>query len=186
MFAYGELKQLPNGYYAARVTNEDGSRVLKQLNNVTLMSDFSHSDVAVFNTSTQVGSIQEVDSVIVRASKVNSTTWFGKELSPKTLETAYGKSISAEGEIILYKMKGFKVYDHNRDVVDADSVALHARCDVIAELSNLTFSKKSFKSVWKLVQVKLRPPRKSKYTDEYLFEDEDQAGDDTESEDEMI
>ena len=185
MFAYSEPKQLSNGCYAARVTNEDGSRVLRQLNNVTLLSDFQETQVVVFDIGNCMDSIKEVDSLNIDASKVNSAAWFGRELAPKTLESAYGHSVTADGEISLHKVKGLKVYNHKKEIVEPESLALNTRCDVIAELSNLTFTKKSFKAVWKLVQVKLRAPPKTKYTDEYLFQDEEgQAVSD--SDDEMI
>ena len=187
MFTYSEPKQLQNGCYAVRVTNEDGSRVLKQLNNVTILSDFAESQVVVFDIGNCMGVIKDVDAVNVDASKDNSTAWFGKELAPKTLESAYGPSVTADGEISLHKVKGLKVYNHKKEAVDPDGLMVNTKCDVIAELSNLTFTKKSFKAVWKLVQVKLRAPPRTKYTDDYLFADDDQAeAESDESDDEMI
>lgn len=186
MFAYSEPKQLANGCYAARVTNEDGSRVLKQLNNVTILSDFTESQVVVFDIGNCMDVVKNVDSVIMDASKEHSVAWFGKELAPKTLESAYTSGVTADGEISLHKVKGLKVYNHKKEVVEPDSLGVNAKCDVIAELSNLTFMKKSFKAVWKLVQVKLRAPPKTKYTDTYLFADNDQAESESDSDDEMI
>ena len=186
MFTYNEPKQLQNGCYVVRVTNEDGSRVLKQLNNVTLLSDFSESQVVVFDIGTCMDVIKSVDGINVDASKENSTVWFGKELAPKTLESAYGPSVTADGEISLHKVKGLKIYNHKREVAEPESLMVNTQCDVIAELSNLTFTKKSFKAVWKIVQVKLRAPPKTKYTDEYLFADDDQAGNESDSGDELI
>ena len=187
MFTYSEPKQLANGCYAVRVMNEDGSRVLKQLNNVILLSDFHETQVVVFDIGNYMDIINEVDNLNVEASKNNSTSWFGRELAPKTIETAHGSSVTADGEISLHKVKGLKIYNHNKELIGPDSLVPNTRCDVIAELTNLTFTKKSFRAVWKLVQVKLRPPSKTKYTDEYLFQDDEgQAEDETDSDEEMI
>jgi len=186
MFAYSEPKQLQNGCYAVRVTDEDGKRVLRQLNGVTLLSDFAESQVAVFDIGSCMDVIKSADEFNVESSKQNSMSWFGKELAAKTLESAYGPSVSTDGEINLQKVKGLKIYNHLKEVVDPESLAVNTKCDIIAELSSLTFSKKSFKANWKLVQVKLRAPPHTRYTDEYLFADNDQADGESESDDEMI
>ena len=186
MFVYSEPKQSANGCYAARVTSDDGSRVLKQLNNVTILSDFTESQVVVFDIGNCMDVIKGADEVVVEASKEHSTKWFGKELAPKTLEAAYSSAVSVDGEINLHKVKGLKVYNHKKEVVDPETLAVNSKCDVIAELTNLTFTKKSFKAMWKLVQVKLRAPPKTKYTDTYLFADNDQAESESDSDDELI
>jgi hypothetical protein len=168
------------------VFSDDGSRVLKQLNNVTILSDFTESQVVVFDIGTCMEVVKGVDGIIVEASKEHSTKWFGKDLAPKTLEAAYSSAVSADGEINLHKVKGLKVYNHKKEVVDPETLTVNAKCDVIAELYNLTFTKKSFKASWKLVQVKLRPPPKTKYTDTYLFSDNDQAESDSDSDNESF
>lgn len=186
MFAYSEPKQSANGCYVARVANEDGSRVLKQLNNVTILSDFMESQVVVFDIGNCMDVIKGADEVVVEASKEHSTKWFGKELAPKTLEAAYSSAVTADGEISLHKVKGLKVYNHKKEVIEPSGLVVNAKCDVIAELSNLIFTKKSFKAAWKVVQVKLRAPPKTKYTDTYLFADNDQAESESDSDDELI
>jgi len=185
MFAYSEPKQLPNGCYAVRVSGEDGKRVLKQLNGVTLLSDFSETQVVVFDIGTCMDVIKSADEINIEASKQNAVSWFGKDLAAKTLESAYGPSVSTDGEISLHKVKGLKVYNHMKEIVEPESLAVNTKCDIIAELTSLTFSKKSFKASWKIVQVKLRAPPRTRYTDEYLFADNDQA-EESESDDEMI
>lgn len=185
MFTYSEPKQIQNGCYVVRVTDDNGKRVLRQLNGVTLLSDFAESQVAVFDIGSCMDIIKSADELNVEASKQNSVSWFGKELAAKTLESAYTPSVSTDGEINLQKVKGLKIYNHLKEVVDPESLAVNTKCDIIAELVSLTFSKKTFKAVWKLVQVKLRAPPRSRYTDEYLFEDNDQA-EESESDDEMI
>ena len=107
-------------------------------------------------------------------------------MAPKTLESAYGSSVTPDGEINFHKVKGLKVYSHKKEIVDPESITIDTKYDVIAELSSLSFTKKSFKAVWKLVQVKLRAPPKTRYTDQYLFADDDQAEPESESDDEMI
>ena len=177
MFYKETPKQLQDGRYFSKISNdEEGSRVFKQFNKVNILSNFSEAPSVVIDVSDHQDTFDSIDVENKQAAKINSEAWFGKVLTDKTLEAAYTKPVSQDGEITVTKIRpDISIYDHSKNPINAEDLPENTVCDVIMELSGLTFSKKSFGPVWRLVQVKLpAPPKKPKYS-EYLFEDQEDA-----------
>jgi hypothetical protein len=70
-----------------------------------------------------------------------------------------------------------KVY-RVREVVSEDELVEGADCDAVLELSGISFTKKTYSPVWKIVQTRLKEPPKKKYHEEYLFQDDEHVSDD--------
>lgn len=172
-------RQIPDGRYYIKITEEDDKRVFVQLNNSRLVNT---DDEAVTLTLTEDGQarIQEYDSQNISTAKTHCASWFGKELAEKTLEAAYSKSLSDSNmNVSKIVVKGdvlTKVYDHTKTACELGDEQM---CDVILELSGLWFMKKSYGPVWRLVQVRLKaPPKKKAYVhDDYMFQDEEAEAD---------
>ena len=45
-------------------------------------------------------------------------------------------------------------------------------CDVMLEFTGISFTKKTFSPVWRIIQSRLKVAPKKKYHEEYLFQDE--------------
>lgn len=180
---YNEVKKLRDGRYYTKASNENGTRVIVQLNNVTMMSRFADTDNVMLDVTQSRSKIDSIDSHNIDAAKIHSTEWFGKEMSEKTLEAAYTRVVSQDNEFNIKKVHSdVKVYDPKRQEIDPESLKEGDVCDVILEFSGLIFSKKSFSPHWKLIQVKCRPLPKKAYVD-YMFEDEEEAQADEDEDD---
>jgi hypothetical protein len=143
-----------------------------QLNGVTLVS------VSQDGMTLSVGSPQgltDVDTMILQAAKENCMEWFSRVVLDKTLEAAYTKSFS-DGVMNVSKPNFHKVY-LSREVVGEEALTDGLVCDVVLELSGISFTKKTFSPVWRIVQTRLKEPPKKKYHEEYLFQDEEEVSD---------
>jgi hypothetical protein len=173
---YGTPKKLPDGRYYLKVSPESDvmGRVMVQLNKVKLLTKFDESDdVTIELSESALAKIVGIDEQNVAASKVNSQAWFGKVLADQTLEAAYTKSFS-KGVMNVTKPQYHKIYK-NRELVGEESITEGTVCDVVIELCGISFTKKTFSPVWKIVQSRLKEPPKKKYHEEYLFQDDEQA-----------
>jgi hypothetical protein len=103
----------------------------------------------------------------------NTEAWFSRVVADKTLEAAYTKSTSA-GVMNATKPAYHKVY-RNREVVTDECLVDGSVCDAVLELSGVSFTKKTFSPVWKIVQTRIKEPPKKKYHEEYLFQDDEPA-----------
>lgn len=172
-------RQLPDGRYYVKVSNDDDSRVFVQLNGVNVASDFSENDVTLSLNENAQAKIKDHDAGNIAAAKANCASWFGKELAEKTLTTAYAKSLTEAdmnvSKIVIKDKVYTKVYAHDKTELEDPELCENTPCDVILELSGLWFAKKTYGSVWRLVQVRLKaPPKKNKYVDDvYMFQDEE-------------
>ncbi len=171
---YGKPAKLQDGRYFLRITNKDGSRVLKQINNAKV------EEANCFRVDTN---LKEYDDQIISQAEVGSEEWFGKKFDLETLQKAYDSSVTAGIlEAPVVKSKGTvitKVFDAERKEVTADVLTIPGtNCDIIVELSGLWFLKKSFGPVWRVVQARLR--KESSFPHKYIFADDDVAGDDDE------
>ena len=177
MLSYGEVKKLQDGRYFAKVSNESGKRHTRQINNVTLKSNLTDTKNVILDVSRGVGLFDEYKTQIIEAAVENSNIWFSKALSQKTVEAAFENPVTQDGEITVSKVTpNVPVFDHTRTQVDhelPDDVV----CDVILEYSGLVFSKKSFTAMWRIAQVKLKAPPKTKPYSEYMFKDEEEVQD---------
>ena len=171
-------KQLQDGRYFSKIFNDEENRYLVQLNRVKILSNISDTSSVVLDVSKHMDRFKAIDDLNLGAAQKNSECWFGKVLTPKTLETAYNSPVSTDGEITVSKISRMGIFNHKREELNASDVQENTVCDVILELSGLIFSKKSFSPVWRLVQIKTVPPIQKM---ECLFE-EDQATEDSEDE----
>lgn len=171
-------KQLQDGRYFSKVFTDENKSYFTQLNRVKLLSNLSETTNVVLDVSQHVDKLKTLDSLNLDAAEKNSQAWFGKVMSPKTLEAAYISPVSSDNEITVTKINRMGVFNHHREELSVNDVPENTVCDVILELSGLIFSKKSFSPVWRLVQLKtIAPPKKM----ECLFEEE-QAEPDSEDE----
>lgn len=167
------VKQLKDGRYFTKISkDENGNRMFKQFNSVTLLSNFSEAMNVVLDVTKHVETFSIFDNENITAAKKYSESWFGKTLNDKTLEAAYSKPVSQDGELTVTKVSPqVVIYNHDKTVVNPEDLKDNTVCDVILELSGILFSKKTFSPVWRLVQVKLPSPPKKNMIQSFLFED---------------
>jgi len=141
-----------------------------QLNNVSLVS-VTQDGVTLSVGESQA--ISDVDNLILSYAKEHSEEWFSRVVAEKTLEAAYVKSAS-DGVMNVAKPAYHKVY-RNRELESGDALCDGLSCDVVLELSGVSFTKKTFNPVWRLVQTRIKDAPKKKYHEEYLFQDDEPA-----------
>jgi len=161
--------------FSAPKKTQDGRYYVKpnekkfvQVNGVTLVS--VTQDSVTLSLANAPG-VAEVDALILGAAKENCEAWFSRVVAEKTLEAAYTKS-SSDGVMNVSKPAYHKVY-RNKEVVGDDALVDGSVCDVVLELSGVSFTKKTFSPVWRIVQTRLKEPPKKKYHEEYLFQDDE-------------
>lgn len=187
-----EPRQLSDGRFFVKAITDDtsGERVFVQLNNTTMITELGEdSDVTISVDEKSLQRVKNVDNAAVVAAKEHSTDWFKKDLPEKTINAAYSPSLTVENTMNVSKLvlKGqnmTKVYDHERNEMDA-MVPSGVLCDALLEFAGLWFLKKSFGPVWRIVQVRLKPPPKEKKKNKmstltYMFQDDDETVDDHE------
>ena len=178
---FGTPSKLPDGRYFLKVSQDDQSRVMHQVNNVILAPSEQDSSVTV-QQITQTALFSEVDDQIMTQAKASKQAWFGKDLSDETVVSAYQKSLSADNELLasFVTIKGKNVstfYDAQKNMLE--TVQAHVPVDVLLELTGLMFTKRVFEPVWKVVQARRKaPPPKQKFPREYLFTDDPTPADD--------
>lgn len=185
---YKSPVQSQSGHYYVKVRNDDNSPVFVQLNNVKICNSLSESDT-IFLEPSDVSKVVSIDSTNLDMAKERSVEWFTKELSPKTLEAAYQTSIGADGDLKTQKVieggvVATKAFSSDKAEVDLDTITAGTKCNVVVQFVGLLFTKKSFSPIWKLVQLRVCPEPRKRYTDRYLFEDDDQE--DPESDEDII
>lgn len=163
--------KLQDGRYFLKVSQEDGTRVVHQLNGVT----FSSIEGVQATIKTDSTLFSEIDEQIITQAKASKVEWFGKEISDETVSSAYQKSVNPELELSasFATIKGEIVtmfYDTQKNPVDKIDTGVPV--DVLLELSGLVFTKRAFEPVWKVLQVRIKAAPKSKFPREYLFKDD--------------
>jgi|ETNvirnome_6_100_1030635.scaffolds.fasta_scaffold00083_51 polyribonucleotide nucleotidyltransferase len=174
---YSAPTQLPDGRYYSKVLNDDDIRIIVQLNNSTLISNFEEDEVTISLNEAGQNKINDFDSKNIDAAKQNSQAWFGKVLSDKVLETAYNKSLTNDCMIVT-KLKNknkvlTNIYTHTKQISDTELLTESTVCDVVLEFSGVWFRNKSYGSVWRIVQVRMKPPPRKPKVQEYLFQDDE-------------
>jgi hypothetical protein len=145
-------------------------RKFVQLNGVKLVS-VSQDTVTLSLNEVGKGLVGEVDTLVLSSAKENCELWFSRVVAEKTLEAAYTKSFSDE-TMNVSKPAFHKVY-RGREAVSEDLLVDGSVCDVVLELSGISFTKKTFSPAWRIVQSRLKEPPKKKYHEEYLFQDDE-------------
>jgi hypothetical protein len=163
---FGVPKKTQDGRYYVK-PNE---KKLVQLNGVKVVSVSQDSMTLSLDEACQK-SLSDVDALVLSSAKENCELWFSRVVAEKTLETAYTKSFS-DGTMNVSKSAHHKVY-RVREVVGEEELVEGTVCDVILELSGISFTKKTYSPVWKIVQTRLKELPKKKYHEEYLFQDDE-------------
>lgn len=158
-------KKTADGLYYVKTLDQ---KVI-QLNNVRLVS-VSQDSVTLSLGEESQGIVSSVDNTNLDEAKANSELWFQRVVADKTIEAAYMKSFS-DGVMNVTKPAYYKVY-RGREVVDEAPVD-GTVCDVMLEFTGISFTKKTFSPVWRIVQSRLKAVPKKKYHEECLFQDED-------------
>lgn len=155
---------------------QQGSMLIKcsgekiQLNNVTseTWSDLRLRDPA---------KILAADARIIESAKQNCEEWFGKKLSDEFLENVYDNGLSEDGVLAVTLAKNAqgqvltRFYNCKKEPVDPNDIT--GPYDVVLELHGVTFFRKSYSPVWRILQVRERPKPVPEVPDQYLFEDDD-------------
>lgn len=170
---FSEPKQLSDGRYFSRVLN----RKTVQLNGVVLTTNFADNDgVTLQLTSDTLQKIKDCETAVKSSAIENSTQWFGKELSEKTITAAFSSDSdimnvsksTSRGNVIT------KAFDTDKNPMDPNSIDANTMCDVVLEMTGVWFLKKSFGIVWKIIQLRMRRAPKPKYYEEYMFQDDEE------------
>ena len=160
---FSQPKKTQDGRYYVKVNDVK----LVQLNNVKLASN-SQDSVTLSLTDEAQDTITAIDVCNLEQAKANQESWFSRQVADKTLEAAYMKSFS-DGVMNVTKPVYHKTYrgrDRTEDVpLDGDV------CDVVLEFTGISFTKKTFSPVWRIIQTRLKMAPKKKYHEEYLFQD---------------
>jgi len=142
---------------------------LVQLNGVKIVS-ISQDNVTLSLNQGAQDIISAIDVSNIEAAKVNCESWFLRTIQEKTIEAAYVKSFT-DGVMNISKPTFHRVY-RGKELVEDQPVDGDV-CDVVIDFSGISFSKKTFTPVWKIIQTRLKVPPKKKYHEEYLFQDEE-------------
>ncbi len=161
-------KKNADGKYFAKPVE----KTLVQIDNVRLISSDETTVTIGFSPDT-VNKITDFDAKIIQAAKDNSELWFSRKVADKTIEAGFNRVI-ADGDMMnVSKAPGSKIY-MNKQVIE--TIEDGSMCDVVLEFSGVTFGKKNYAPSWKLVQTRVRPPKKKIY-DEYLFQGDSEGSD---------
>lgn len=165
--------KIADGRYFLKVTSDDQSRVLQQINGVHMTIDGSQVTFSVPDTNV----FTSIDDTILHQAKTSKVEWFGKEISDETVDSAYQKSLNPEHELAasFATIKGQVVtqcFDTQKNQVALDTLSVDTSVDVLVELVGLVFSKRTFEPMWKVIQVRTKAPPKQRFPREYLFTDE--------------
>lgn len=120
--------------------------------------------------------IHAADQLIIQSAKENCDEWFGKKLSDEFLENVYCGALSddslsvnltknTQGQILT------RFYNSHKESVESDAIS--GPYDVIVELYGISFLRKSYGPVWRILQVRERPKPVPEVPDQYMFEDDD-------------
>ena len=164
---FSSPKKTQDGRYYVKVLEQK----LVQLNNIKIVSSNSSQESVTLTLSDDTQAvISAIDTCNLEAAKVNQESWFNRQVADKTLEAAYIKSFS-DGIMNVTKGKGYRVY-RGKDLTD-DVLSEGDVCDVMLEFTGISFTKKTFGPVWRIIQTRLKVAPKKKYHDEYLFQDDE-------------
>jgi hypothetical protein len=178
---YDTLSKGEDGLYHTKASNDDKKRCFIQLNGVTVSDIDQETGEVSFDVTGEVNQakIENVHATNIQSALENSKTWFGKELSEKTITSAYtkGENVSTD------RIAATRIFDHNKESVEFTSVTAGVTCTALIEFSGLWFAKKAFGPSWNLVQMKIHEPEpepepelepepeEETYPDQYMIQD---------------
>lgn len=179
--------KLSDGRYFSKITTDEDQPSYLQLNNVTLVTPFSEGDSVVAKLPEDaINKLTSIDDMIVEKAIENSTDWFGKMLTEKSLRTTFVSSFRDDTmDVTKNTRKGqmeVKCYTSSKEELDPNELDVDTVCSVILQMCGIWFMKKSYGISWRLLQVKTkRAPRK--VTPQYMFEDEEEEEEEEDYED---
>jgi hypothetical protein len=167
---YEEPKQLSDGRFFARASNETGTKIVVQLNNSIIINS---DEITLQLSSAGLQKVKTIDTSVLQDAKVNSVSWFGREIQQKTLDTAYNHSVTSDNYMNVTKStkNPLTYYDSNKTLKDSSLLENGTVCDVLLEMVGVWFLKKTFGVQWRIVQVR---DTKMVKVPEYLFQDEEE------------
>ena len=167
--------KLTDGRYFVKITNEDKTRVFKQINGVEVAAPGCYK---VTKTD-----LSEYDDAIIAKATESSELWFGKVVPEETLKNLYESSITDDVfEASLMKIKGKTVtvlFDSNKKEISLDQLTTGVKCNLFVELSGIWFLKKNFGPIWRVAQARIVESQKSSVTKSYMFTDEETQEDES-------
>jgi hypothetical protein len=164
-----------DGLYFVKASNDDKTKCLVQLNDVTVSEV---SGELVFDVASEE-KITEVESMNLVAAQDNCEEWFGKKLSKAVLASAY-QSVLSSGQMsadIITEPKVL-VFNKNQEPLDFEIVQPGKKCDLLLEFAGIWFAKKAFGGNWNVVQIRVHEdpvvedPISDVYPEQYAFVDE--------------
>ena len=188
---YGQPKKLPDGRYYLKISTDEGKPYVIQMNNSTLVTRFAESEEVTISLSEKsIEKIKAINAQNLVAAKENSTEWFGKDVSDKTLDAAYNPKVNGDtmiaGKVTVNKNVVTRCYDHQKVQISSDDLQEDTASDIMLELSGLWFMKKTFGPIWRIAQMRLKAPKKKIYTEEFMFEDSDDDNSPEENDEDYI
>jgi hypothetical protein len=173
---YEEPKQLSDGRFFARASNDNGSKIFAQLNSSIIINS---EEITLQLSKNGSHKIKTIDNDVIQDAKVHSVSWFGREVQQKTLDTAYNHSVTSEDYMNVAKSTKVPLiyYDSNKTLKDSSLLENGTVCDVLLEMVGVWFLKKTFGVQWRIVQV--RDIKRVKVP-EYLFQDDEEEKQDEE------
>jgi hypothetical protein len=163
--------RVEEGYYASKYTGTDNFVQINKVKLVTAADDFEF----VIEDPSKCNAI---DDMVLGVAKQNSVDWFKKELSDKTLGGMLIRSVNEVGgfsasKVVIDGELKTRVFNMVREPVDISELVEDSTCDVILEYTGVAFAKKNFQVDWRVAQIRVHPPPKPEYPDQYMFQDEE-------------
>jgi len=177
---YDTLYKGEDGLYHTKAFNDEKKRHFIQLNMVKVVDvDHESGEISLEITGENNQSkIESVHNTNIESAIENSKTWFGKELSEKTISGAYtrGDNLSVD------RISATRVFNHAKEPDTFESIVPGVTCTMLIEFQGLWFAKKAFGPSWNIVQVKIHeeekipepepePEPEETYPDQYMIED---------------
>lgn len=166
-----------DGLYSVKL---QGEKKFIQLNDVKIV-DVSGDDITIELTERAVSKIDEIDEENKVAAVDNSESWFGKKLTRKVVDGAYTRSIADDRSMNVERIEAIKVFSLDREEMGLENIQPDKSCDVILEFAGIWFAKKTFGSLWNMVQMRIHPepepepePPQPSYPEGYAFVDDEE------------
>jgi len=157
-----------DGEIHVSVSNGDGRPLFKQFNNVKI--EEITDETIILNL--QDNDVRSYDQDLIAAAKENKQEWFGRDLVDSTLEKRYSAAQDGNSFSTNILKEKFRCYDHEKNVVDVNTIAPGTVCSVVVELKRIWFDKRNYGPDWFSVQVRLSKPAEKDHYEDYLFQDE--------------
>jgi len=146
-------------FYSKPTKNDDGLYIVKAYTDekkkyfVSVRGKATRNSDEITFTLEDDSKVREVDTANIEAAKQNSEEWFGKKMADETLERAYAKSI-IDSQVTADIISASKFFNHNKDVIELDTMSEGVETRSLLEFAGLWFAKKAYGPIWNVVQVR--------------------------------